>query len=602
MSTEVWWKGTVVGLAASLVINAAAQEITIADRGGSRAAILLANDATDAEKYAAAELAGFLKEVTGGEFAVTADAQPGRARLLVGPGAARLADPGFTTDGLGADGLVIRTVGDDIILAGGRPRGTLYAVYTFLEDEVGCHWWTSQVSTIPQRPTLRVGPQDVRCVPRFEYRESFWFDALDGAWAARNKCNGHSDRLDAAHGGKQTYEGFVHTFYALIPPATYFKDHPEWFSEIDGQRQAENAQLCLTDAEMRAELVKNLKARLRANPAATIASVSQNDCFRPCQCSRCAAVDQAEGSHAGTLLRFVNAVAEEIEPEFPHVAIDTLAYQYTRKPPMQVRPRSNVIVRLCSIECSFSKPLSDDRNQAFRDDLTGWAKICDRLYIWDYTTNFRHYILPHPNLRVLGPNVRFFAENGVRGVFEQGAYQSYGSEMAELRGWVLAKLLWDPARDPQKLIDEFLEGYYGPAAGSIRAYLELTHNAVEASGDPLGCYSPADAKFLSLETLRTAMELLKQAEAAVGEDAALRQRVQVAELPLLYTFLLRWSALRQEAATQAATWPVDDDIKDLYERFLTIARAEQVTMVAEGRPIGWLASVVEQAAIPVQRP
>jgi hypothetical protein len=574
--------------------NATAQEVMLAEDGRSRATVVVATDATEAERHAAAELASFLKEVTGGHFAVSNEAEPGQSRLLVGPGAAKLADPGFTAEGLGEEELVIRAVGRDIILAGGRPRGTLYAVYTFLENEVGCRWWSSKTSTIPKRSTLQVGPLSVRYVPPLEYRESFWFDALDGDWAVRNKCNGHSDRLDAARGGKHTYEGFVHTFYQLIPPATYFKDHPEWFSEIGGERTAQNGQLCLTNEEMRAELVKNLKSRLRANPAATIASVSQNDCFGNCQCSRCVAVDQEEGSPAGSLLRFVNAVAAEIQPEFPNVAIDTLAYQYTRKPPAHVRPRPNVIVRLCSIECSFSKPLADERNRAFRDDLVGWSRICERLYVWDYTTNFRHYILPHPNLRVLGPNVQFFVEHGVRGVFEQGAYQSCGSEMAELRGWVLAKLLWDPTRDAQELIDEFLDGYYGPAAGPIRTYFKLTHDAVEASGDPLGCFSPADAKFLSLKTLSAGLELLEQAEAAAGDDADLRHRVQVAQLPLLYTLLVRWDALRNDAETQGLPWPVEDNIQAVYERFMTIARAEHVTMVAEGRQLEWLESVVER--------
>lgn len=587
----VVWSGT-----AGLVTDVRAQEVTIAEDGASRAAIVIAADATAAERHAAAELASILKQVTGGDFAVSDQAAAGQSRLLIGPAAAKRADAAFTTEGLGAEGLVIRTVGRDLILAGGRPRGTLYAVYTFLEDTVGCRWWSSKVSTMPKKPTLRVGPLNIRFVPRLEYRESFWFDALDGDWAVRNKCNGNSDRLDAARGGKQTYEGFVHTFYGLIPPAQYFSDHPEWFSEIGGQRTAANAQLCLTNDELRAELVKNLKTRLRANPAATIASVSQNDCFNPCQCARCAAVDQEEGSPAGSLLRFVNAVAAEIEPEFPNVAIDTLAYQYTRKPPAKVRPRPNVIVRLCSIECSFSVPLADERNRAFRDDIAGWSKICDRLYIWDYTTNFNHYILPHPNLRVLGPNVRFFVEHGVRGVFEQGAYQSYGSEMAELRGWVLAKLLWDPTLDAQKLIDEFLDGYYGPAAGPIREYLKLTHDAVAASGDALGCFSPADAKFLSLKTLRPGLALLREAETAAGADVAVGHRVRVAELPVLYAFIVRWDALRGEAANEAAIWPVDDRIVDLYERFMKIAQAEQVTMVAESRPLEWLRGVVEQAA------
>ena len=173
-----------------------------------------------------------------------------------------------------------------------------------------------------------------------------------------------------------------------------------------------------------------------------------------------------------------------------------LAYQYTRKPPALVKPRPNVIIRLCSIECSFSKPLTDERNQKFRDDIIGWSKICDRLYIWDYTTNFRHYVLPHPNLRVLGPNVKFFVEHGVKGIFEQGAYQSYASEMAELKGWVLAKLLWNPALDGQELINEFIDGYYGPAGKHIRAYLELIHDEVDRTQDRLGCFSPETAGFL----------------------------------------------------------------------------------------------------------
>src|SRR6185295_3628352 len=124
-----------------------------------------------------------------------------------------------------------------------------------------------------------------------------------------------------------------------IPPDKYFEPHPDWFSEIGGQRKADGGQLCLTSEPMRRELVKNLTDRLRANPAATIASVSQNDWQGNCQCDRCREIDRQEGSPAGSLLRFVNAVAAEIEPDFPRVAIDTLAYQYTRKPPAHTRPR-----------------------------------------------------------------------------------------------------------------------------------------------------------------------------------------------------------------------------------------------------------------------
>ena len=574
--------------------NLAPGDVVLAENGASRAVVVVADDATQPEKHAAQELAGFLSQVTGGEMKVVGTAGKDRPRLLVGAGAAKLADPGFSIQGLAQEELIIRTVGSDLILAGGRPRGTLYAVYTFLEDHVGCRWWSSKVSTIPKTPTLKIGALNHRYVPPLEYRESFWFDAFNGDFAVRNRCNGHREELDAKRGGKHVYQGFVHTFYPLIPPSKYFKDHPEWFSEIGGKRVHEHKQLCLTNEAMRQELVKNLKAQLRANPAATIASVSQNDWRGNCQCAKCAAVDKEEGGPAGSLLRFVNKVAEDIEKEFPQVAVSTLAYQYTRKPPKHVKPRPNVIVRLCSIECSFSKPLADERNKTFRDDIVGWSKICNRLYVWDYTTNFRHYMLPHPNLRVLAPNVRFFVNHGVKGLFEQGAYQSYGSEMAELKGWVLAKLLWNPSLDADKLIVEFTDGYYGPAAKDVRAYLDLIHDAVDKSGDYLGCFSGETEGFLSFETLRDGLKILKKAEAAAGKDAALRHRVQVTQLPLLYAFMLQWDNLRFESEDRRQPWPLADTMQPVYDEFMRTAKAANVTRVAEGRGIDWLKTVLDR--------
>jgi hypothetical protein len=562
--------------------QAATNEIvTIAQDGQAKAVIVIAEDAAEPERHAANELADFLRQITGATFEIKAPSAAGQSRLLVGPGAAKLADADFSTDGLGYDGIIIRMVGDDLILAGGRPRGTLYAVYIFLEVHVGCRWWSSQASTIPIKPTLEVGRLNVHYVPPLEYRETFWFDAFDGDWAVRNKSNGNSERLDDKRGGKHIYEGFVHTFFPLIPPEKYFKDHPEWFSEIDGKRIHEQAQLCLTNEEMRVELVKNLKERLRNNPTATIASVSQNDWHGNCRCSNCAATEQEEGSPAGLMLRFVNAVAVDVEKEFPNVAIDTLAYQYTRKPPKLTKPRPNVIVRLCSIECSFSKPLADERNKEFRDDIVGWSKICNRLYIWDYTTNFRHYILPHPNLRVLGPNVKFFVDHGVKGLFEQGAYTSEGAEMAELRAWVLAKLLWNPTLDGQALIDEFIAGYYGPAGPHIRDYLKIIHDAVEASGDHLGCFSQHTAKFLSFETLSKGWERLKAAEDAVRDNPELLFRVRVAQLPIMYTFIMRWDDMRQASQAAGAVWPMPESIEAAYQHFKEVALKNNVTRLNE---------------------
>jgi hypothetical protein len=189
--------------------------------------------------------------------------------------------------------------------------------------------------------------------------------------------------------------------------------------------------------------------------------------------------------------------------------------------------------------------------------------------------------MPHPNLRVLGPNVRFFTDHQVKGLFEQGAYTSNGAEMAELRAWVLARLLWDPSLDGQKLVDEFTDGYYGPAAPHIRNYLNTLHDAVEASGDWLGCFSEHTAGFLSFETLSKGWSDLKAAEQAVSNDPDLRLRVQAAELPVLYVFVMRWSEMRQRAQTLKADWPMPDSIRSAYDGFMQTAREKKVTRLNE---------------------
>lgn len=579
MVTTKWiaWMGMVVGLLATWSAGA----VTLSENGQTKAVIVIAADAPAPERHAAAELAGFLAQITGAQFPIAGEPNQANVNVFVGPQAAKVAQKDFSTDGLGDEGIVIRTVPNGLVLAGGRPRGTLYAVYTFLEDHLGCRWWSSTESTIPSKATIVLNDIDVRYVPVLEYREPYWFDALDGDWSVRNKCNGNGNRIDAERGGKHKYEGFVHTFYPLIPPEKYFADHPEWFSEIDGKRTTERAQLCLTNEEMRVELVKNLKERLRNNPAATIASVSQNDWYGNCQCAKCKAVEEEEGSPAGPMLRFVNAVAADVEQEFPKVAISTLAYQYTRKPPKLVKPRPNVIVQLCSIECSFSKPLADERNKPFRDDIVGWSQICNRLYIWDYTTNFRHHIMPHPNLRVLGPNVKFFVDHNVKGIFEQGAYTTNGAEMAELRAWVLAKLLWDPTRSGDQLVEEFLEGYYGPAAPYMKKYLATVHDAVDQSGDWLGCFEKHTANYLNFETLTKGRIYLLAAEEQVKDDPVLQFRVQVAQLPVMYTFMMRWTEMREAAKTANAEWPMPESIRSAYDRFLEIARKKNVTRLSE---------------------
>jgi len=490
------------------------------------------------ELFAARELADFLQQITGARFEIR---QPGaelpdRAILIGrGPEAERYF-PGIAWDRLGEEEMVIRTSGHRLLLAGGRPRGSLYAVYRFLHEQCDVRWWTPWAVQVPKKTRLAIPPLNRRVAPAFEYREAFWYHAFDGLWAARNQCNGNSERLSDELGGHIAYNGFVHTLYPLVPAETWFAAHPEWYALIDGRRTPTDSQFCLTNPELLDVVCRRIEESIGAVPNARILSVSQNDNTRSCQCAKCVAMDQATGGPGGTMLTFANAVARRIQSTDPKIAIDTLAYQYTRKAPKNVRPETNVIVRLCSIECNFAVPLSHRSNATFAGDLHDWSKISDRLYIWNYDTDFAHYLQPHPNYFVLGPNLRFYQENHVKGFFGQGAYQSNGGEMAELKAWVTAQLMRDPRQNDRALIREFLRGYYGEAAAQpIAAYLKLMSQA--AGHWNLTCFSPVTARFLNFETLSRGEDLWRQAERAVASDSDLLWRVKASHLSIQYVWL-----------------------------------------------------------------
>ncbi len=556
---------------ACLSVPSGAAPMTLARNGKAQCVIVTQPGAIAPERTAAKELQQWLSRVSGVDIPIVEqDRRPDGPCIVVGPGA--LADalfPGALTPAPAAEETVRVCDGSNLLLAGGRPRGTLYAVMRFIQTELGVRWWTPWATHVPSRRTVTVAAGSKRESPAFEYRHPFWYPAFDPVWAMRHAVNGFNVPLTEEQGGRVEYRGFVHTFELLVPSSIYFERHPEWYSLIDGKRTHVNAQLCTTNPELRDFMVERVREILAPPHQGVIASVSQNDCFNPCQCPNCKAVDDAEGSHAGTMIQLVNYIAERVAEEQPLAAIDTLAYQYTRKAPKTIRPRPNVIVRLCSIECSFSQPLSDPANASFAQDIRDWNRLTNRLYIWDYTTNFVHYAGPHPNYFVLGPNVRFFQQHGVKGLFEQGAYQSHGAEMAELRAWLLAQLMWNPNQDDRKLIDEFLKGYYGPAAGPIGQYLKMM--ADKAATVSMGCFAPMNGPHMQFATLSRAEALFQRAEKAVAYNPQLKWRVRQAHLPVWYAFLHRWAALRRECRMLKASWPVPNTRAELARMWLADA-------------------------------
>ncbi|MBR4673047.1 MAG: DUF4838 domain-containing protein [Victivallales bacterium] len=514
----------------------AAQSIQISQEGKSDYCIVVPDGAAPVLKTAAAELGRYLKEVTKAELPIVVEAErpTGKPAFVIGPAKAASAvfsDPTFAKGK--PDEIAIKFKGTDIYLNGRMPRGPLYATYTFLEDYVGVNWWTLEEHDSPDKPTLVVSAKDHEYAPKLISRETFYGGTHNQVFASYMKCNGHYSRIKEEYGRSFTIIGFCHTFNQFLPPSKFFSEHPEWYSEIKGKR-SDKAQLCLTNDEMKAEFIKVCLEQIRKNPTAEMISVSQNDLKDGrCECAKCKAIEEVEGSASGPLLRFVNDVAAEIAKEYPDIWVDTLAYHYTRQAPKVTRPANNVVIRLCSIEMDFSKPLeTGETNASFRKDIEDWSAIAPNLFVWNYVTNFANYLLPQPNWRGLVPDIRFFLKHHAIGLFEQGDAGCKVGDFVRPRQWIIAHLLWNPDLDEKELTRKFFNGYYGPAGMHLLKYIDYLCDCVEQSNFYLRCFNNDVFGWFKPEQVEEAMRLYAVAEEAVKGNEVFATRVRRERIPL----------------------------------------------------------------------
>ena len=391
------FKNILFGLVAVLCSCAAscgAGSLVLAERGKPAAfSIVVPANASQPQRYAAEELRDFTEKTTGVRLPiVTADGGSHGASTL--PEKAVLLEVKSTVNATWeTDGFRLKVDGSRLRILGESSRGVLYGVYEVLERFAGCRWYSSWCSSVPRLKRVEV-PADLDETqrPAFAMREPYWYDVIaHPEFAARLRVNSRSWRRMGEKYGGDPYRfggglGSCHTFDTLLPPDKYFDAHPEYFSMVKGRRMRDRTQLCLTNPDVVRIVTSNVLERIRKDPGAKFYGVSQNDWYNFCECPNCKAVDDEEGSHAGTMIRFVNAIAEAVEEEFPDAIIETLAYQYTRKAPKKTKLRRNVVPCLCTIECDFALPIDKSpfkENISFRKDIEDWSRLSDFLYVWD---------------------------------------------------------------------------------------------------------------------------------------------------------------------------------------------------------------------------
>jgi hypothetical protein len=547
-------------------------QIYLARDGRAQVVIIFnSGEASESERTAVNELRSYLGKITGADFRVVAEGSAGDGASAIYLGRTRFAELHDIDSGqLGGEESIIRTVGRNLVLTGGRPRGTLYAVYMFLEDVLGCRWYTPWVERVPRIPQCAIPNLDLRKRPALDYRDVYTMlnsrsvlsDQESLKWfAVRNRLNGPSsgfgvwwrDLGNHSHVGLNSGTGVgggwlsagpgSHSFAWFFPVDRYFRDHPEYFSMRNGVRVpstgADGNQLCLTNPDVLRLMTDKVRAEFRRLPDAQYISVSQNDggTSSLCDCPRCRAAAAVLGE-SGLLLQFVNAVAEGIRDEFPDKLVVTLSYIATADPPRTpISAESNVVVWVCSAfhSGSVNAPLA-----GHYDNLVNWAKHASRIWLWDYMRSDEFPMdFSAPLLWKLDEQFKLARTlPEVQGVFEEDevvAEMPLLPEMYELRWWIAAKFMEDPSRDLTKTYADFLAGYYGPAAPELSKY--LSRLAKEVSRWPFA--------MMDFGYIRFVQSCFDRALRVVKDNPALRSRVEEWRLDTdLSTLTFRHQLLR----------------------------------------------------------
>lgn len=573
----------VVALLASVTVlgtppqSRAEELMTIARDGKTSCAIVRAEQASDLEKKAVQELSHFLGRVTGASLPVAAESGfAGEVPGIYVGWTKFAAQNGIATARLGEEEWVIRSAGENLIITGGRPRGTLYAVYEFLEQQVGCHWLARDTEIVPSRPTLEFRKPNVQAKPHVWMRDIYTtyhtmmptgeMARRHAEFLLRNKHSVDNYRVYGSPGG-------CHTFFQYLNARDWFDTHPEYFSLVGGKRlPAKNGggpgQLCLTNPDVRRIVVQRLrgfikqdreKAAKAGTPPPRIYDISQNDAgAAECQCEHCQAIVKREGSESGPMIDFINAVADSIKDEYPDILVQTFAYNRTEPPPKTLKPRDNVIVRWCDVYSvvDLVRPLSHPSNAKNYGEILAWGKIAPHLAIWDYWISYGYYQFPTPYcmIQCIGPDMKLFVDMHAETMFcESEEDHEHGENFTALKYWLGYKMMVNPYQPVEPLIQTFMAGYFGAAEPRMEEYLKYLQARIDKEAEFLLVRNaPHRLKYLDLDFFRTAEKIFDTAEALVKPNSPEHLHVQRERLVVDGALLYLWPWLdRRLAADQA---------------------------------------------------
>lgn len=442
------------------------------------------------EARVAQDLAKYLKKINGHEFVVQAPSENLPTRAIV-VGAHGIAAP----NELGPDGFLIKTQGQRIFIVGGGEKGTAYGVYAFLENQLGCRFWSWDEESVPKKDVLKLGELDIREQPAF---------ALHDIMSQEAQTDKNNFQYKSRAKATLQFTGGNNTLFNYLKP--YYKEHPEFLPLNEkGERKFNNLHLNYLAPSMpevlATEIEKDVKKR-KGNITDWIYALGQGDWYGGLDQSPESKAVYAEEAwtdphgikRAGLvapLLQMANKTSELLQKDYPGIRIGIFPYMSVDSPPGKTVPAPNVDIYLprlrYGITLSVEEAASDAnpneksrrKSQMIKDSIEQWTKLAPgRMFIWEYGVNYNNFVKPLPDLRAMAQNIKYYHRIGVTGVMIQGNYTGFGGDLVVLKNWIWSKLLWNPDLDTDALLKEFCDGYYGPAAAEMMAYVNTLEDSV----------------------------------------------------------------------------------------------------------------------------
>ena len=443
-------------------------------------------------KTAVKELQTYIKKISGAKIKEVTEneAKPEDKAIILGKTNLEKGLVEINREKIAEDGFKIISDGKHLFIAGADSRGTLYGVYTFLEEYLGVRWFTPELEVVPESEDIIIDANINRIVePSFSIRRNDSLGTND-AYRARTKMNVSFWQEAKDYGGALTYVLWDVTLDKLVPD-DLITDHPDYFATTaEGTKTCDH--VCLSNPDVLKVAVKNArKAILECKTDAKYIHIGQKDNTNYCRCKKCEELYEKYGSVSAPTILFTNAFADALDDEFPDFTFTFYAYNETDRPPtdLSLKCNDNVIPVLCGLhKACRSHPLtecgSQDGNETFENlfgspeptihkDFENWTKIAKRTYIYDYTINFINTAQFFSNFEYMQSTMKYMHDIGITGyIYNCG--DTHIAAFNELRNYLLCKIQWDVNCDVEYHMMDFLKAYYGEeAAPYIKQIIDI---------------------------------------------------------------------------------------------------------------------------------